>query len=351
LAVTCLVLAAGIAAAEDFRAVDAYWVLLHEPAAVAELKLTSAQRPRYQELLDSFDLRFFPYRNKPREEAEAGVTKLVDEVRAEMRDLLTARQQERLSQLTLRRLGMSSMLQADVVAALKYTTAQRTKIETLLGDLQTSLADLEKRVQAGETREPLDKKYKDVQATAQKKLLQTLKPAQQTTWQALLGPDVDPGKYGQPVYKVPELITTDGWINSNGLKLADLRGKVVVVHFYACGCINCIRNYPWYRAWHEKFPPEDFVLIGIHSPETSAEHNLDHVRQKATEEQLNFPILLDDKSANWKAWGNSMWPSVYVIDRDGYLRHFWPGELNWQGNNGEKVMRERIETLLKKKAR
>jgi len=52
------------------------------------------------------------------------------------------------------------------------------------------------------------------------------------------------------------------------------------------------------------------------------------------------------KSENWNAWGNSMWPSVYLIDKRGYLRQFWPGELNWQGNNGEKYMREWIERLV-----
>jgi hypothetical protein len=41
-----------------------------------------------------------------------------------------------------------------------------------------------------------------------------------------------------------------------------------------------------------------------------------------------------------------MWPSVYVIDQRGYLRYFWPGELKWQGNDGEKFMREKIEQLL-----
>ena len=41
-----------------------------------------------------------------------------------------------------------------------------------------------------------------------------------------------------------------------------------------------------------------------------------------------------------------MWPSVYLIDKRGYLRQFWPGELNWQGNNGEKYMREWIERLV-----
>ena len=61
---------------------------------------------------------------------------------------------------------------------------------------------------------------------------------------------------------------------------------------------------------------------------------------------LTFPILLDTAKRNWDAWGNSMWPSVYLIDKHGYVRYWWYGELNWQGAEGEKLLRERIEELV-----
>jgi len=91
-------------------------------------------------------------------------------------------------------------------------------------------------------------------------------------------------------------------------------------------------------------------MIGIHTPETAAERDAAHVRQKAAEAELSFPILIDGKSENWNAWGNSIWPCVYVIDKQGYLRHFWAGELKWQGNDGEKFLRDRIEALLNEPA-
>ena len=87
-------------------------------------------------------------------------------------------------------------------------------------------------------------------------------------------------------------------------------------------------------------------MIAIHTPETSTERESSYVRKKAVDEQLAFPILIDGKNENWNAWGNSMWPSVYLIDKRGYLRDFWPGELKWQGNDGEKYMRDRIDELL-----
>lgn len=84
----------------------------------------------------------------------------------------------------------------------------------------------------------------------------------------------------------------------------------------------------------------------MHTPETERERDSQAVRAKAQEEKFKFPILIDAEKENWNAWGNSMWPSVYLIDKRGYVRYWWYGELNWQGAKGEEVMRQRIEELL-----
>ena len=73
------------------------------------------------------------------------------------------------------------------------------------------------------------------------------------------------------------------------------------------------------------------------------------VKQKAEEAKFEFPILIDNERQNWNAWGNSMWPSVYLIDKHGYVRYWWLGELNWEGAEGEKILRGRIEELLAEK--
>ena len=71
------------------------------------------------------------------------------------------------------------------------------------------------------------------------------------------------------------------------------------------------------------------------TPETEPERDFQALRRKTAEEKFVFPIVMDSESRIWNAWGNSMWPSVYVLDKEGYLRHFWPGELKWQGNDGD----------------
>ena len=81
--------------------------------------------------------------------------------------------------------------------------------------------------------------------------------------------------YGQEpqtmLQKASELTGIGQWINSDGLKLADQKGKVVVLHFWTFGCINCQRNLPYYNKWQEDFAKENVQIIGIHTPETSVE--------------------------------------------------------------------------------
>jgi hypothetical protein len=87
-------------------------------------------------------------------------------------------------------------------------------------------------------------------------------------------------------------------------------------------------------------------VLGVHTPEVDRERDVENVRRDATDADLTFPILIDNQKLNWDAWGNSMWPSVYLVDKRGYVRYWWYGELNWQGAEGEKLLRKRIEELL-----
>src|SRR6185312_5916366 len=144
----------------------------------------------------------------------------------------------------------------------------------------------------------------------------------------LFARDFDVAKLGNAAFKAPELIgDSTSWLNAAplaGLRFAkpshpshELRGQVVVVHFFAFGCINCIHNYPTYREWQEAFAGKDVQLIGIHTPETQGEHNVQTLQSKPKAERLEFPVIVDNEKANWNAWGNSMWPSVYVLDKQG----------------------------------
>lgn len=333
-------------AAEPFLGIDPGWILLHEPAVIEDLKLSAGQRQEFQQLIDELDLRVFPLRNKSANEISAGLDKIFAEIQQGLKTVLRPAQVKRLTEISMRRRGTAALLRDEVATKMRYADSQRKEIERIIADTQAAVAALEKEASEGKPREPLEKRFVALKTDEQKQILKLLKPNQLAAWREMIGADFDMTKLGRPAFKAPELIDTQDWINSSPLRLEDLRGKVVAIHFYACGCSNCIHNYPWYHQWHEAFKDKGVVLIGIHTPETASERESDNVRRKAAAEKFAFPVLIDGKSENWNAWGNSMWPSVYLIDKRGYLRQFWPGELNWQGNNGEKYMREWIEKLI-----
>ena len=144
----------------------------------------------------------------------------------------------------------------------------------------------------------------------------------------------------------PEFKGVTEWINSDPLTMSKLRGKVVLVHFWTNGCYNCVNNYPHYKAWQERYADKDVVIVGIHSPETPGERDVERIKAQASKHGLKFPIAVDNDAANWKAWNNRYWPTVYVVDKRGRVRYGWEGELNYKGAKGEETVRKLVDKLL-----
>ena len=144
----------------------------------------------------------------------------------------------------------------------------------------------------------------------------------------------------------PELRNVTQWINSEPLTMKKLRGKVVVVHFWTNGCFNCKNNYPHYKAWQERYAGKDVVILGIHTPETTGERDIERIEKQADKYGLKFPIAVDNDGANWNAWNNRVWPTVYVVDRRGIVRYGWEGELSYNGAPGEEKVRKLVDELL-----
>jgi len=334
-------------AADPFWGADPAWSLIHEPAVERELKLSPAKGRDFRRLLDECDASFFPLRNKPSEEAAKGVTEAMTQLTKKLQAILSEPQFRRLAEIQTRQQGTAALLRPGLSSLLDYTPKQKEELEQAVFETLAKTKELEKRAADGEPREPLEKQYTAIKQDELKKVIRTLSPTQKSIWQKALGRDFDRTKLGQARFKAPELVDSGDWLNSEKpLTLESLAGKVVVLHFYAFGCINCIRNFPTYVDWQERFRGKDVVIIGIHTPETVAEQDSASVREKADGAAFAFPVLIDSTKANWNAWGNSMWPSVYLIDKRGYLRHFWPGELKWQGATGDVWIREKIEELL-----
>ena len=143
--------------------------------------------------------------------------------------------------------------------------------------------------------------------------------------------------------QAPEFANIEQWINSEPLTMEELKGKVVVIHFWAYGCINCVHNLPHYQKWPKDFAGKDLVIVGIHTPETDEEKQPDNVKAAVTKREIKYPVAIDGSATMWKKWGTRLWPSVALVDRQGEVRHVWEGELNWEEKPGEAKMRGHIK--------
>jgi thiol-disulfide isomerase/thioredoxin len=125
---------------------------------------------------------------------------------------------------------------------------------------------------------------------------------------------------------MPPLVGASGWLNSEPLIAAELRGRVVLVDFWTLTCINWLRQEPYVRAWSEAYRDDGLVVIGVHTPEFSFEHRLDLVRQATQDRGIDYPVALDNNYKVWSAFANHYWPALYFVDADGVIRDQYFGE-------------------------
>src|SRR5512133_2629147 len=127
--------------------------------------------------------------------------------------------------------------------------------------------------------------------------------------------------------EMPSFSGATTWLNSEPLTADALRGKVVLIDFWTYTCINWLRTLPYVRAWAEKYRDHGVVVIGVHTPEFSFEHDLDNVRRAAKDMRVDYPIAIDNDYAIWSAFDNHYWPALYFVDADGIIvdQHFGEG--------------------------
>jgi peroxiredoxin len=205
--------------------------------------------------------------------------------------------------------------------------------------------DLQKN-KKDESPQDLEAELKKLQSDRHRRVIAELDDKQEQTWGKMLGAPFNLSRVRPSPAWAPEFESVDEWIHSPPRTIDSLRGQVVVVHFFAFGCINCIHNYPWYRQWQEELDGKGVKIIGIHTPETKTEEDNEQLKKSLAEHELTFAVAVDKSKANWNAWHNTIWPSVYLVDKQGRLRYWWYGELDWQGAGGQKVARQKIDELL-----
>ena len=128
------------------------------------------------------------------------------------------------------------------------------------------------------------------------------------------------------------------WINvARPIELRELHGKFVLLDFWTLGCINCMHLIPELgkleNAW-----PSDLVIIGVHSAKFESERDSQNIKEAVLRYRIKHPVVNDSKFAIWNRFGVQAWPTLVLIDPEGYA--VW-------GHSGEATF-EQVDAVLKK---
>lgn len=125
--------------------------------------------------------------------------------------------------------------------------------------------------------------------------------------------------------RAPALHGAGGWIGSDPLTLVELRGRFVLLDFWTLCCVNCVRVVEELRGLERRWA-EELVVIGVHSPKFPHEHDHDAVRIAVARHRIEHPVLDDPGLETWSQYAVRAWPTLVLVDPEGYEVGRWSGE-------------------------
>jgi thiol-disulfide isomerase/thioredoxin len=135
----------------------------------------------------------------------------------------------------------------------------------------------------------------------------------------------------------PDIAGISKWLNTPDgapVTAASLKGKVVLVDFWAYSCINCQRAISHVEAWYSRYKNDGLVVLGVHTPEYAFEHVAGNVSAGAKRLGVTYPVALDNDYTTWDNFGNQSWPADYLVDSTGVVRYASIGEGDYSTAEG-----------------
>ncbi|HEU4538615.1 MAG TPA: redoxin domain-containing protein [Polyangiaceae bacterium] len=140
------------------------------------------------------------------------------------------------------------------------------------------------------------------------------------------------------------------WLNSAPLRLADLRGKVVLVRWWTAGCPFCAASAPALRAFDREYGPKGLAVVGMYHHKGEEPFDPAVYQDTAKRYGFTFPLAVDPEWRTLKRWLNGVdtgWTSVtFVLDKRGVVRHVHPGGQYVEGDAAHAQLKAAVERLL-----
>lgn len=147
---------------------------------------------------------------------------------------------------------------------------------------------------------------------------------------SLIAAAANPNWDEQKKVRAPEFESGLTWLNTAGpIKIADLKGKIVLLDFWTFCCINCIHILPDLAKLEKKYEKE-LVVIGVHSAKFENEKVTENIRKAINRYQIKHPVVNDADMKIWRRYDASSWPTLVLIDPEGHLVGYAAGEGNYE---------------------
>lgn len=319
--------------------------LLHAPEVHTELGLSASQISELENQFQVVDGRWFRARIDPPTANLLIMQELEESMNRWLSNHFSDVQRLRLKELELQAQGTRVLLRGDVADRLSFSEKQKSDLLGMASETDEAVTTYQQSLRQGKDDTVLKATVQEKQKSERDAIYTVLTESQRAELGELLGEKFHTAGLTRIYPMAPDFSPSADWLNSPALSLRQLRGKVVLVHFYAFQCHNCQANFDVYRRWHDRFG-DDVVVVGIQTPETPDERRRDRVADAVKLDDFKFPVIFDEASEHWKTWGNTMWPTVYVVDKKGYLRRWWQGELRWKGADTDQQLETLIEDLI-----
>jgi thiol-disulfide isomerase/thioredoxin len=129
--------------------------------------------------------------------------------------------------------------------------------------------------------------------------------------------------------KAPEFPKGMQWLNTGGRELRfanELKGRIVVIDFWTYCCINCMHVLPDLEYLEEKYSNKPLVILGCHSAKFNNEQVLENIRQAVLRYTIRHPVVVDENNTIWDAYTVNSWPTLVVVDPQGFILGGFAGE-------------------------
>jgi len=133
-----------------------------------------------------------------------------------------------------------------------------------------------------------------------------------------------------PGDRLPEFIDIETRTNGAPLTVEQLCGRVVAVQFWTFACINCRNTLPHVKQLYRDYEAKGLVVVGVHTPELPEERVVENVGKAVKDEDIVYPVAVDEAYQTWRAYGNEYWPHIYLADRTGRIRYDHIGEGDYE---------------------